>query len=132
MEVLVFYDGSCPFCVTSAGLIKRLDWFKQLKLINLFSPGILEKHKIDPQKAMQRIQVRTKQGKIIEGMRGVLYISLFLPLLWLTVPIMAASVWIGLGDKVYDWIAKNRLLFPTPGYCPLPDDQKMNRGHTDQ
>ncbi|MAT42588.1 MAG: hypothetical protein CL609_09620 [Anaerolineaceae bacterium] len=125
MKILVFYDGTCPFCVNSARVLKRLDWFNQLDVINMYTPGILERYAIDPQKALQRIQVRTKFGTIREGLAGITYISLFLPLLWILVPFMAFSQWIGLGQKLYDWIAKNRLLFPVPGYCPLPGKETI-------
>ncbi len=127
MKILVFYDDTCPFCTRSARMIKQFDWFNQLEVINMYTPGIMESYAIDPQKAMQRIQVRTKAGAIQEGMAGITYISRFLPLLWMFVPFMALSLWIGLGEKLYDWIAKHRLLFPIPGYCPLPDGEKLQK-----
>ncbi len=52
---------------------------------------MMERYAIDPQKAVQRIQVRTKAGKIKEGLAGITYVSLFLPLLWVFLPFMALS-----------------------------------------
>ena len=106
----------------SANLLKRLDWFRQLKLVNLHATGVIAQYGLDEAKAMQRIQVRRKDGVMIEGMRGITYISLFLPLLWLFVPLMQLSLQFGFGGALYDWVAKNRLLFPVPGYCPIDED----------
>ena len=78
-EVIVFYDGTCPFCVASARNLKKLDWFNKLKIINLFTPGILEKYDIPLEKAMNRIQVVKNHTIFREGMEALLLISTYLP-----------------------------------------------------
>ena len=30
----VLYDGQCPLCLKSVGLLKRLDWFGRLTYVN--------------------------------------------------------------------------------------------------
>lgn len=121
MDTIVFYDGTCPFCVSSARNLKKLDWMNKLTILDLFSPGLLEKYNIPLEKAINRIQV-VKNGNIRkEGLDAVLLISFDLPLLWIFIPIFWLSIKLGLGSKIYDWIARNRFLFPVPGYCPIPD-----------
>ena len=124
MEVIVFYDGTCPFCVVSARNLKKLDWFNRLIIIDLFTPGILEKYQIPLEEAVRRIQVVKNLEDRREGMEALLLISVYLPLLWLVIPIFWLSIKLGLGSKIYDWIARNRFLFPVPGYCPIPDSKK--------
>ncbi len=126
-EVIVFYDGTCPFCVASASNLKKLDWFKKLKIINLFTPGILEKYNIPLEKAMNRIQVVKNHTIFREGMEALLLISTYLPVLWLFIPFFWLSIKLGLGSKIYDWIARNRFLFPVPGYCPIPDPENEDK-----
>jgi predicted DCC family thiol-disulfide oxidoreductase YuxK len=43
--------------------------------------------------------------------------------LWIFIPLFWLIIQIGLGERIYDWIAKNRFLFPVPGYCPVPDQE---------
>ncbi len=52
MDMIVFYDGTCPFCVYSAKNLKKLDWMNRLTILDLFTPGILEKYDIPLEKAM--------------------------------------------------------------------------------
>ena len=121
MDMIVFYDGTCPFCVYSARNLKKMDWMNKLKILDLFTPGLLEKYNIPLEKAMNRIQV-IKNGSIQkEGMDALLLISFDLPLLWIFIPFFWLSIKLGLGSMIYDWIARNRFLFPVPGYCPIPD-----------
>lgn len=127
MDTIVFYDGTCPFCVFSARKLKNLDWMNKLRILDLFTPGILEKYNIPLEKAMKRIQV-VKNGDVRkEGMEALLFISGQLPLLWIFIPFFWLSIKLGIGSKIYDWIAKNRFLFPVPGYCPIPDPKSIKK-----
>lgn len=123
-EVIIFYDGTCPFCVISARNLKKLDWLNKLIIIDLFTPGILEKYHIPLEEALNRIQVVRNHKVRREGMEALLLISGYLPLLWLLVPFFWLLIKLGLGLKIYDWIARNRFLFPVPGYFPIPDSKK--------
>lgn len=117
MKYSIFFDGSCPFCTRTASQIEQLDWRNQLTLINLHDTKVLAKAGIDKQAALRRIQVSNADGEIYEGFHAILRISTQIPAFWLFVPILWASFRLGLGDKLYDWIAARRLLFPTPGGC---------------
>jgi len=76
---------------------------------------------------MNRIQV-IKNGTIQkEGMDALLLISFDLPLLWIFIPFFWLSIKLGLGSMIYDWIARNRLLFPVPGYCPIQDPKTSKK-----
>jgi predicted DCC family thiol-disulfide oxidoreductase YuxK len=122
-KLLVFYDGTCPFCTFSATRLLKFDWFKKLKILDMYSNGVLEKFDIPLEDAVQRIQILNGRGKRKQGMRAILEISLNLPILWIFIPLFWLIIQIGLGERIYDWIAKNRFLFPVPGYCPIPDQE---------
>lgn len=119
MKLQVYYDGSCPICNTSAGFIDRLDWFNKVELVDLYEPGALEKAGISYKRAIYRIQVKTGECTIYEGIDALTLISVVIPSLWLIAPVLWLAGKIGIGNKVYDWIAKHRLIFPIPGYCKI-------------
>lgn len=123
-KILVFYDGTCPFCTFSAARLLKFDWLGKLKVLDLYSNNVLEKYDIPIEEAVQRIQVINKQGIRKGGMDALLEISYHLPLLWLFIPIFWLVIKFGFGAKIYDWIAKNRFLFPVPGYCPMPEEKQ--------
>ncbi len=117
MKLRVYFDGSCPFCTRAAAIMSRLDWLHQFDFINLHLPGVLEAAGIERTKALQRIQVENQSGVVFEGMRAILQISSRIPPLWVLVPVFWLSIQVSLGDRLYDWIADRRLLFPLPGNC---------------
>ena len=124
MGTIVFYDGTCPFCVFSARKLKKLDWMNKLRILDLYTPGLLDQYNVPIEKATNRIQVIKNSNIRKEGMDALLLISFDLPLLWIFIPFFWLSIKLGFGSKIYDWIAKNRFLFPLPGYCPIPDPKK--------
>ncbi|PKO17726.1 MAG: DUF393 domain-containing protein [Chloroflexi bacterium HGW-Chloroflexi-10] len=119
MHVTLFYDGSCPFCTASAAALERMDWLRRLECVNLLTPGVLEAAGIGFEAAMTRIQVRSADGRVTEGIDGVLAIARQVPLLWLGVPLIWLVIRLGWGQRLYDWIAARRLLIPLPGVCPV-------------
>ncbi|HZK61691.1 MAG TPA: DCC1-like thiol-disulfide oxidoreductase family protein, partial [Anaerovoracaceae bacterium] len=69
--------------------------------------------------ALSRFQVRTGNSEVYEGIDALIRISSVIPLFWLFVPILWLSGKIGIGNRLYDWIAKHRLIFPIPGYYKI-------------
>ncbi|HSM25648.1 MAG TPA: DUF393 domain-containing protein [Anaerolineaceae bacterium] len=121
-KIIVFYDGSCPFCTYSAMRLKRLDWLDNLIIFDLNIPDILMKYQIPYEDAILRIQILTKNQERKQGMEALFEVSKYVPLLWFFIPIFWLVIKLGYGTKIYDWIAKNRFLFPVPGYCPMPKE----------
>lgn len=117
MELNVLFDGTCPFCTASAKRIKQLDWLGRISIQDFHHAGILDHYGIPYEIANRRIQVIDASGKVSEGIDAILEISKRIPLLWILLPFVWISIQLKLGQKVYDWIAKNRFLFPVPGVC---------------
>ena len=121
MKLIVLYDGTCQLCTYSARKLNKLDWMNKLDVVDLHSTDLLDQYKIPLEQALTRIQV-VKDAKISkEGMEGILLISFYVPLLWVFIPVFWLSIKLGFGSRIYDWIAKNRLLFPVPWYCEIPN-----------
>lgn len=115
----MFYDGSCPFCTRSANLLQRLDWFQKFRFLDLHTHAVLDQAGIDVERALQRLQVKSNRGNVFEGMQAILFISARTPLLWPLFPFFWFVLKLGWGDRIYDWIAARRTLFPLPGRCDL-------------
>ena len=120
MKLKIFYDGTCPFCVSSAALLQRLDWFNQLECVDLHAQGVLAAAGIPMEAALLRIQTLSENGDVHAGIDGVQQAARRIPALWWMLPFLRLAIWLGWGQRVYDWIAKRRLLFPLPGFCALP------------
>jgi predicted DCC family thiol-disulfide oxidoreductase YuxK len=119
MLISIYYDGCCPICSASARILEDFDWFHKLRLINLHLPSVLEKAGIPKDKALERIHIQINELTIFEGIDALFRISLAVPAFWLFIPIIWMSKKTGLGNMLYDWVAKRRFLFPTPGYCKI-------------
>lgn len=125
----VFYDGTCPFCTFSARNIAKLDWFRNIDLIDANNEVMLEQFEITKEQALTRIQVVKNETYRAEGIDAIYLIVKKLPALWIFIPFLWISTKVGLGMRLYDWIARNRLIFPTPGYCPIQDPEMEQKKH---
>lgn len=128
-EVTIFYDGWCPFCTQSVNTARRLDWFRLLKFVSFREPGVPERFNLDPARLEQRLH-STGDGKTFhEGIDGILQMVTRLPLLWPALPFFFLSRWLGIGQRVYDWIATRRTILPTGGcdeHCSIENPKKSS------
>ncbi len=125
-KLFVFYDGWCPLCRKSAIRLQKLDWLNLLELTSLRDKEIVDQFSIPENELTKRIQ-STIYGKGVryEGIYTLLQISLRIPILWLTSPFIALSIIFGVGQSLYDWIAKRRTILPT-GQCSLHGGECIN------
>jgi predicted DCC family thiol-disulfide oxidoreductase YuxK len=110
-RAIVLYDGQCPFCRATVGLLRRLDWLRQLHFqdcrrveewpsapVPLTLDRLLEEmHLITPDRQ-----------RVYAGYRAFRWMAWRLPLLtpwapWLYLP---GIPW--LGQRLYQWVAKHR------------------------
>jgi predicted DCC family thiol-disulfide oxidoreductase YuxK len=117
--LVVFYDGWCPLCRASAQKIRRLDWFHAIELLSFREKATLDRFglQLEDQPFEQRIvSVRLSDHTCFRGIHTFLQIAYRAPLLWTIVPLLQISIWIGIGGRVYDWVANRRTIIPT-GSC---------------
>ncbi|MEW9502417.1 DCC1-like thiol-disulfide oxidoreductase family protein [Jeotgalibacillus marinus] len=123
--IVVLYDGWCPFCMKSIKRFQRLDWFNRMEFLSFRDKKVLEHYQLDIElleKRMHSLQRSTQ--KIEDGIDSINRICKNTPLLWVVVPCLSISSTLGVGAKVYDWIASRRTIFPTGGCdessCEIP------------
>ncbi|MDK8180013.1 DUF393 domain-containing protein [Paenibacillus sp. UMB4589-SE434] len=116
----VWYDSWCPLCT---GIRKRLiaiDSFRVLQFQSIRDEIAVSqssvKH-IPLPELEQRMHVREVQSnRLYSGIDAVIVISKVIPLLWIFWPLLVISRWIGLGERMYDFIASRRIIVPA-GAC---------------
>ena len=107
---LVLYDGECPFCIFQMRVLTWLDWFNALALVPLTDPRAHEAApQIDREQLLAAMHCVARDGRIYRGARCIRFVGMSLPLL---VP-LALLLWvpgvIWIAEKVYSFIARNRL-----------------------
>jgi predicted DCC family thiol-disulfide oxidoreductase YuxK len=80
----------------------------------LHQPGELKKAKITIQNRLFRIHVKSENRKIYEEIGALEIIPQAVPLNWFFVPFFWIAEIFGIGNKIYDWVAKHCFNFPPP------------------
>jgi predicted DCC family thiol-disulfide oxidoreductase YuxK len=100
----IIYDGECGFCLSSVRLLQVMDLWGKLEYI----PG--------PQ-GMSEMLLELPKGKTYGGFFAFRRISWLLPMLYPAIPLAyfpGAGI---IGPLVYQWVARNRYLFPVFHTC---------------
>ncbi|BAD39929.1 thiol-disulfide oxidoreductase DCC family protein [Symbiobacterium thermophilum] len=123
--ITVFYDGWCPLCTAARQRLARLDWLGRLEFVSIRDPGVAERAGVAPERLAARLHVHTpRTGRWAEGIWAVAAIAARLPLLWPLWPLLALAGVTGLGQPLYDFIARRRAIVPVGQCdetgCPLP------------
>lgn len=121
----ILFDGHCALCQKSVGLLRRLDWFKKLKYVDVRDEELLEKENIslDRDRLIEEMHLITPNGEhTYHGFHAFRWLAWRLPLLWIAAPFLYIPGVPTLGQKMYLWIARNRFrLVPCHGgVCTLP------------
>jgi predicted DCC family thiol-disulfide oxidoreductase YuxK len=103
----VIYDDACAFCARQMRWLRRLDWPGRFELVPRSSPEA-QLPGLMPDALFQAIHCVTTDGRVFRGARCLRFVGLRLPLL---AP-LAALLWIpgvlGLAERVYAWVSRNR------------------------
>jgi antimicrobial peptide system SdpB family protein len=123
LRVDLFYDGWCPFCQRTVGLIGRLDPLRLIEPRSFRQPDVLERFGLDPARAEARLQARDRRtGRPVEGIDALRLVASRLPPLWPLWPVLWIASLVGLGQPAYDFVAARRLIVPAGcgQSCALP------------
>jgi len=117
-RVSVLYDGACPLCRTAIGRLVWLDLFGLIHPVNFRDPAVMLPDGVTFAALERRMHTQTTKGQVASGIRAVEAVAFRAPLLWWAVPIVRLSIPLGIGDRVYDYIAAHRTsLFLPVGQC---------------
>ncbi|WP_121606025.1 DCC1-like thiol-disulfide oxidoreductase family protein [Virgibacillus sp. Bac332] len=115
--VIVLYDGWCPFCIKSINKFRKLDWLKRIEFQSFRESSTSLPLGVDISMLERRMySIILPTNKLENGINSINRICKNIPFLWFFVPLLSLSSKIGMGQKVYDWIANRRTIFPT-GSC---------------
>jgi predicted DCC family thiol-disulfide oxidoreductase YuxK len=66
-QSVVYFDGSCPLCRTEIGYYRRSDVAEALCFVDVSKTNVELEKGLNPQQAMQRFHVRTRDGQLLSG-----------------------------------------------------------------
>ncbi len=66
-QSVVYFDGSCPLCNAEIGYYRRSDVAEALCFVDVSKTNVELDKGLNPQQAMRRFHVRTREGKLISG-----------------------------------------------------------------
>ncbi|MFC0187219.1 thiol-disulfide oxidoreductase DCC family protein [Fictibacillus aquaticus] len=112
-NMTVFYDNWCPMCTGIKEKIEKLDWLHAIEFVGIREDQAPERIGVplaDLEKKMYAIIQHN--GQIVSGLSAFTAISLRIPVWMAFYPFLKLSSALGIGHKVYDYIAQNRSIVP--------------------
>lgn len=121
---IVLFDGDCPFCRRSVSILKRLDWLGRLHFQSARDAEHLPPSEVslDPKRLLDEMHVLTPdRRRAFAGYSAFRWIAWRLPLTIPLAPFLYVPGVPWVGNRVYLWIARNRMdLVPCrDGACPV-------------
>ncbi|GAE95426.1 thioredoxin [Gracilibacillus boraciitolerans JCM 21714] len=112
-QILVFFDGWCPMCRQVMKTINKMDLFNLVKSASIRNQKVLNENQL----VKEEVEIRMHSKSVIEGemKRGfdsILQICTRLVPLYVLIPFLLVGKFLRLGDLIYDYIAKRRLIVP--------------------
>lgn len=115
-KMIVFYDGWCPFCIKSVNNLRRMDVFHLIRFTSFRDHEVVKEYALHLSSLEKRMHSQNQKGEVRDGIGSFIQISKRLPVLWMALPFLVMAEWLGLGQRVYDYIASKRNIVPT-GKC---------------
>lgn len=116
-HLTVYYDGWCPLCTGIRRRIERVDWLGLIAFASMREPGVADRLGIPAAQLAERMYAEDQRtGRLVDGIDAVAAIAARVPLLWPLYPLIRLSAWTGLGQPLYDFIARRRTIIPV-GAC---------------
>ena len=78
IRIAVWFDSQCPLCIREIALMRRLDWFKRVDFIDIYTT---QSCPLEPKLLLQRFHAQEIDGPIISGAAAFAALWRQLPLL---------------------------------------------------
>ncbi|WP_085521674.1 thiol-disulfide oxidoreductase DCC family protein [Tuberibacillus sp. Marseille-P3662] len=113
----VFYDGWCPMCTRAMRAMRKMDRLGNIEFISFRTEGVMETYQLHGMDVEDRIySIRKRDGQSFSGIATILEITKRIPIYIALVPFIWLSMKVGLGQKLYRFIADRRSIVPV-GQC---------------
>lgn len=127
-KLIVFYDSWCPMCTKAKERLERADCNAMIEFETFRNDKIVRKYQLDISQAESRIiSIDSVCGVRYEGIYTFREICRRIPGYFAAVPFIQLSILLGLGQTLYDFIARRRTIIPA-GACH--DQQCKVHQHT--
>ncbi|HWH71558.1 MAG TPA: DUF393 domain-containing protein [Candidatus Sulfotelmatobacter sp.] len=124
--MVVYFDGWCPICRAARDRLAHLDRGRRLQFRSARDPAAIAETGLPAETLASSLHVRTADGRMVSGFPALVAIARTLPPLWPVWPFMVIAGWLGIGARVYAWVARNRRIVPVgaceDGACPVHRD----------
>ena len=111
----LLYDGYCPLCRRTAGLLTGMDLFERVRLQSFRDTDFAAfngRHGVEVTRERADAEMLlVRDGRVYGGFDAYRQMSLMMPLMWLTAPAMWLPGASHVGRAIYAWVARNRLSF---------------------
>jgi predicted DCC family thiol-disulfide oxidoreductase YuxK len=118
----VLYDGACPLCRRTVGVLSALDLFGRLEFLDFRRLDLDEynhRHRLElSPAALEQEMTVVVGGRRYDGFQAYRRLALALPALWPLAPWLFLPGVSGVGARLYRYVAANRLAFvPCDTHC---------------
>jgi len=103
--MIVYYDGYCSMCNASKTVWKKIDFQKKLAFQSFRDLSSYPE-------AMEKSLHVSHKGNWFQGYQALIEIAKQIPIMWFLLPFMYPVKWLGLGERIYQFVAKNRKIIP--------------------
>ncbi|MDI3328503.1 MAG: DUF393 domain-containing protein [Alicyclobacillaceae bacterium] len=119
-RLTVFVDGHCRFCRRTGQWIRRLDWLGLFQVLSYRDGASYVRYGLNMEAVDREIHVVKRQGgrvTVYRGFDAVMAIIRHVPLLWPLLPVVGLLRGLGLGPRLYRWLADHRVFIAGAQAC---------------
>jgi predicted DCC family thiol-disulfide oxidoreductase YuxK len=120
-RVELLYDGLCPLCTKSAVIVRHLDLFRRVDLIDFRKLDVAEFNRAHgtalTAEQMQRQMHVVRGNHVAGGYEAWRALAARLPLLWPIWPLLALPGITHAGRRIYAYVARNRFALHCTDTC---------------
>ena len=108
-RLVVFMDGECAVCNITSSVLNATDRARSTEVVDYHEDTSYRDRGIEDAAAATGLHViDTKTGEVFAGFDAIRRLTREVPLLWPLRPVFALLAALGIGDKLYAFVAKHR------------------------
>ncbi|MEW9503013.1 thiol-disulfide oxidoreductase DCC family protein [Jeotgalibacillus marinus] len=113
-KLIVYYDSDCPLCTKVKNKWSKIDIFNNLEFYSFRNLNVSESLPIEQNKLEKEIYSQIKGKQVyFHGLDTLIEMNKRIPMICITVPFLWFSKKLGVGQKIYQYVADNRKILPS-------------------